>query len=123
MSQLGLGMTTVTQEPRGPGRRGGALAVLIAAGVVLGLVAVVIMVFLRLFSSTPDYVGGGHGEVVVQIKIGDNLDQIGLILQTANVVHSGSSFVAVASADPNGQNIQPGSYKMAFQMSEERLHP
>ena len=118
MSQLGLGMTTVTQEPRGPGRRGGALAVLIAAGVVLGLVAVVIMVFLRLFSSTPDYVGGGHGEVVVQIKIGDNLDQIGLILQTANVVHSGSSFVAVASADPNGQNIQPGSYKMAFQMSD-----
>jgi len=117
MSQLGLGMTTVTQEPRGSRKRGGALAVLIAAGVVLGLVAVVIMVFLRLFSSTPDYVGSGHGEVVVQIDIGDNLDQIGQILQAADVVRSGSGFVAVATADPNGQDIQPGRYKMAFQMS------
>jgi UPF0755 protein len=123
MSQLGLGMTTVTQEPRrsgrrGSGRRGSGVAVLIAAGVVLGLVAVVVIVFLRLFSSsTPDYTGSGHGEVVVVILIGDNLDQIGQILQSADVVKSSSTFVAAASADPNGQDIQPGSYKMHAQMS------
>ena len=117
MSQLGLGMTTVTQETRGSRKRRGGVAVLIAAGVLLGLVAVVVIVFLRLFSTTPDYTGNGHGEVVVQIRIGDNLDQIGQILAKADVVRSASTFVGVASVDPNGQDIQPGSYKMHFQMS------
>jgi len=118
MSQLGLGMTTVTQEPRRSGKRGGGVAVLIAAGVVLGLVAVVVIVFLRLFSSSsPDYTGSGHGEVVIQIMIGANLDQIGQTLQDADVVKSGATFVSVASADPNGQDIQPGTYKMHSQMS------
>src|SRR5450631_1349344 len=117
MSQLGLGMTTMTQETRGSRKRRGGVAVLIAAGVLLGLVAVVVIVFLRLFSTTPDYTGNGHGEVVVQIRIGDNLDQIGQILAKADVVRSASTFVGVASADPNGQDIQPGSYKMHFQMS------
>jgi UPF0755 protein len=117
MSQLGLGMTTVTQETRGSRKRRSGVAVLIAAGVLLGLVAVVVIVFLRLFSTTPDYTGNGHGEVVVQIRIGDNLDQIGQILANADVVRSASTFVGVASVDPNGQDIQPGSYKMHFQMS------
>lgn len=117
MSQLGLGMTTVTQGPRGSGRRRGGFAVLLAFGVVLGLIAVVVLVVVRWFATSPDYVGNGHGEVIVQIRIGDNLDTIGQTLEKSDVVRSGSAFVGVAAADPNGQNIQPGSYKLHFQMS------
>ena len=74
MSQLGLGMTEVTEEVRGrgPSRRGGGVAVLIAAGVVLALVAVVLFAVVRWFSTSPDYQGDGHGEVQVQIRIGEH---------------------------------------------------
>jgi UPF0755 protein len=119
MSQLGLGMTTVTQESRGrgPGKRGGGVAVLIAAGVVLALVAVVLFAVVRWFSTSPDYQGSGHGTVDVQIRIGARLDEIGQTLEKADVVRSSSAFVGVASADPNGQDIQPGTYRLHFQMS------
>jgi UPF0755 protein len=118
MSQLGLGMTTVTDDRRGrrPQKRGG-LAALIAFSVILALVAGVVLVVVRWFSTSPDYQGDGHGQVMVEIRIGDRLDQIGQVLEKADVVRSGSAFVAVASADPNGQNIQPGSYRLHFQMS------
>jgi UPF0755 protein len=117
MSQLGLGMTTVTQQTREPRKRRGGLAVLLAFGVILALVAVVLLAVVRWFATSPDYQGEGHGEVVVQIRIGDRLDQIGQTLEKADVVRSASAFVGVASSDPNGQDIQPGSYKLHFQMS------
>jgi UPF0755 protein len=119
MSQLGLGMTEVDEEVRGrgPSRRGGGAAVLIAAGVVLALVAVVLFAVVRWFSTSPDYQGDGHGEVQVQIRIGERLDEIAQGLEKADVVRSASAFASVASADPNGQDIQPGTYKLHLQMS------
>ncbi len=119
MSQLGLGMTTVTEESRNrrPGRVRGGVAVLVAATVIVALVAVLVLAVVRWFSTSPDYVGSGHGQVIVQVRVGDNLDVIGAALEKADVVRSASAFVAVASADPNGQDIQPGSYKLHFQMS------
>ncbi len=119
MSQLGLGMTTVTEESRRrrPGRFRGGVAVLVAAAVIVALVAVLVLAVVRWFSTSPDYVGSGHGQVIVQVRVGDNLDVIASALEKADVVRSASAFVGVASADPNGQNIQPGSYKLHFQMS------
>jgi UPF0755 protein len=118
MSQLGLGMTTVTDtRRRGPGRRGGSFAVLIAATVVLALVAAVVLVVVKWFATSPDYVGSGHGEVLVQIRVGDRLDEIAAVLEKDDIVRSASAFTDVASADPSGQDIQPGSYKLHFQMS------
>ena len=119
MSQLGLGMTTVTDATRrrGPGKRGGGFAVLLAAGVVLALVAVVLLAVVRWFSTSPDYQGSGHGEVIVQIHVGDRLDEIAKALEKSDVVRSASAFAAVAAADPHGQDIQPGSYRLHFQMS------
>jgi len=68
------------------------------------------------FFTSPDYSGGGTGEVVVQVKPGETLAEIGNTLVTAGVVKSAGAFVKAAQANSLSQNIQPGSYKLRKQM-------
>jgi UPF0755 protein len=119
MSQLGLGMTTATEDrPRGSrGRRGGGVAVAIAMVVVVAVLAGLLTAVVRWANEKPDYSGPGHGKVVVVIETGDSVSQVADVLAKADVVRSASAFVDIASSDPNGGDIRPGTYQMRKQMS------
>ena len=69
------------------------------------------------YFGTPDFDGGGTGEVTVEIKQGDADADIANTLFEAGVVKSAKAFVEAAEAQPAQQNIQPGIYKLRKQMS------
>lgn len=66
-----------------------------------------------------DYEGSGTGEVMVEIPAGAVGEQMGQILVEADVVASTGAFVAAFQADPRSGSIQPGTYRMATQMSAQ----
>lgn len=66
-----------------------------------------------------DYEGAGTGEVLVEIPAGAAGGQIAQLLADADVVASATAFNAALAADPRGASIQPGTYRMANQMSAE----
>jgi UPF0755 protein len=117
MSQLGLEMTTVPVRSSRRGPRGGALAVLVAAMVVLLVIGLGVGAAVRFFTVKPDYTGDGHGQVTIQVRTGDSISQVGQTLQQADVVRSASAFDEVAGNDPSGADIQPGTYRLRLQMS------
>ena len=122
MSQLGLGMTTETQE--GPGRRPsrnrrGGLAVLVAAVVFLTVVALLVGALVRTFATKPDYTGDGHGQVTVQVRTGDSLSQVAATLERADVVRTAARFVDVADSNASAPDIQPGTYRLRLHMSAQ----
>lgn len=69
------------------------------------------------FFSTPDYPGGGSGEVVIQVKSGQTIAEIGNTLVTAGVVKSSAAFIDAAQGNSRSQNIQPGFYKVRKEMN------
>ncbi|WP_130013811.1 endolytic transglycosylase MltG [Serinicoccus sediminis] len=69
--------------------------------------------------STADYEGEGSGEVMVEIPEGAAGAQIAQILVEEDVVGSVSAFSTALQADPDSAAIQPGTYRMANQMSSE----
>jgi UPF0755 protein len=71
-----------------------------------------------LFSS-PDYTGGGTGEVVIEVKEGQFVADMANTLQSAGVVKSAAAFVDAANGNSRSKNIQPGFYKLRKQMSAE----
>lgn len=64
-----------------------------------------------------DYEGEGSGEVVVEIPPGAAGGTIAEILAEEDVVGSAAAFTAALQADPEAAAIQPGTYRMASQMS------
>ncbi|GLI01971.1 endolytic transglycosylase MltG [Phytohabitans aurantiacus] len=68
------------------------------------------------FFTTPDYSGGGTGEVTIQVKKGDTATDIGNTLVQADVVKSAKAFVNAANENSRSANIQPGTYKVRLQM-------
>lgn len=66
-----------------------------------------------------DYEGAGTGEVTVEIPPGAGGGQIAQILVEADVVASAGAFTAALQADPRSSSIQPGTYRMANQMSSQ----
>jgi UPF0755 protein len=116
MSQLGIEMKDVATRKSRRGPRGGGLAVLVAAVVVVGLLGLVVGAGVRWFTNQPDYVGDGHGTVTVQIRAGDSISAVGQTLEKSDVVRSASAFVEVAGQDPDA-NLQPGTYRLHLQMS------
>lgn len=64
-----------------------------------------------------DYPGPGTGQVDIEVPSGAGGFQIGEILADADVVASASAFAATAAADARSTSIQPGTYRMALQMS------
>lgn len=65
----------------------------------------------------PDYSGQGSGEVIVQIRDGDTVGQMGLRLEQHRVVKSSRAFVKVAQTEPRASTIQPGFYQMRLRMA------
>ncbi|MBA3488853.1 MAG: endolytic transglycosylase MltG, partial [Longispora sp.] len=68
------------------------------------------------FFTAADYSTGGTGEVIVQVKQGELVADIGNNLFRQDVVKSAKAFVDAATESPEGRNIQPGSYKLRKQM-------
>ncbi|WP_010148612.1 endolytic transglycosylase MltG [Serinicoccus profundi] len=69
--------------------------------------------------STTDYEGEGSGEVIVEIPQGAAGAQIAEILVEEDVVGSVAAFSTALQANPDSSAIQPGTYRMANQMSSE----
>jgi UPF0755 protein len=67
----------------------------------------------------PDYKGTGTGQVVIEIKNGDLLADIGNTLVGQDVVKSGKAFVNAAEQNSASTGIQPGFYQVRKQMSAE----
>lgn len=67
----------------------------------------------------PDYSGQGAGKVIVQIKDGDTVGQMGLRLESQRVVKSSRAFVKVAKTEPKASTIQPGFYQMRLRMTSK----
>ncbi|MEO3780533.1 endolytic transglycosylase MltG [Micromonospora sp. B11E3] len=68
---------------------------------------------------TPDYDGAGSGEVLVEIKQGALIADMGDALYTAGVIKSSKAFIEAAAENSRSKNIQPGTYKVRKQMSAE----
>ena len=68
---------------------------------------------------TTDYEGEGSGEVMVEIPQGAAGGQIAQILTDEGVVGSVSAFSTALQAEPDAAAIQPGTYRMAHEMSSE----
>ena len=60
----------------------------------------------------PDFSGPGTGSVLVQIKPGQFADQIGLTLASDGVVASAGAFSNAAKANPRGNALEPGYYRV-----------
>ncbi len=69
------------------------------------------------FFITPDYSSSGTGQVVVEIKKGDLLSDMGMTLYKADVVKSVKAFTEAAQADKDATAIQPGAYRLRHHMS------
>ena len=66
-----------------------------------------------------DYDGAGTGEIMIEVPPGAGGGQIAELLAENDVVASASAFTAALQADPRSSSIQPGTYRMANQMSSE----
>ncbi len=98
----------------------GALAVVAVGGLLAWqVVSGLIPTFGSGGQDVEDYAGPGSGEVMVDVPQGAAGGQIAEILATNDVVASASAFIAAAAVDPRSDSIQPGSYRMAEQMSAE----
>ena len=105
---------------RGRGRRGRSfLALGISLIIIAGLAFGAYVGFSKLqgFFIAPDYNSGGSGEeVTVQVASGQSATDIGNTLYAKGVVKSSKAFVEAVKANPQGANIQPGSYKLPLKM-------
>ncbi|MGW0435096.1 endolytic transglycosylase MltG [Micromonospora sp. NPDC003197] len=68
---------------------------------------------------TPDYEGGGTGEVIIEVKQGDLAADIANTLVEAGAVKSAKAFIKAADGNSRSQGIQPGFYKVRKEMSGE----
>jgi UPF0755 protein len=89
------------------------LAVLLLLG---GLVGGGLYLFSSVFS-TPDFDGGGTGDVVVRVQEGDSTTQIGSLLAERGVVAGVAAFTQAAAKDDRIRSVQPGYYQLRSQMS------
>jgi UPF0755 protein len=68
------------------------------------------------FFSSPDYAGGGTGEVQIEVKSDETLTEVANTLVKAGVVKSAGAFIDAANENPRSKNIQPGVYRLRNQM-------
>ncbi|WP_193605282.1 endolytic transglycosylase MltG [Nocardioides dongkuii] len=98
----------------------GCLAVLVALGIVAGLLYVGVTAGLdRLrdqFGDPEDYPGPGRGNVSFEVAQGDSVAQMGRNLKEAGVVASVDAFTDAASANPGASSIQVGFYPLKKEM-------
>jgi UPF0755 protein len=123
MSDLGLQMEPGRRRhPRRRRRRfSGCLAVLIALAVLVGggyfAFSYGLTAIKEKLSPPPDYAGKGSGQVLVEVKDGDNATDIAATLVDKQVVKSQEAFTLAAKKDPKSTGIQVGYYALAHHMS------
>src|SRR3954454_15938130 len=123
MSDLGLEMEPGRRRhPRRRRRRfSGCLAVLIALAVLVGggyfAFSYGLTAIKDKLSPPPDYAGKGSGQVLVEVKDGDNATDIAATLMDKDVVKSQAAFTDAAKKDPKSTGIQVGYYTLAKHMS------
>jgi UPF0755 protein len=116
---------------RAPGsRRGrkkskvpGCLAVLVAFGVVAGLLYVGVTAGLdklrEQFADPEDYAGPGTGSVTFEVAEGENGSAICRNLESSGVVASVDACVNAVNGNPEAAGIQVGFYQLQEQMASE----
>ncbi len=94
---------------------------LIALGVVLLLIMVIAVVVHRKNQRIeyPDYVGSGHGAVLVEVLPGATAASLAPKLVEEDVVKSEGAFITAANNNPNITSMQPGYYQLRRQMEAE----
>lgn len=118
MSELGFEMQVEPARKKDPSKRGrGALGCAVAIFVLALLVIGGFFAKNQLLGNGPDYSGDGTGEVVVEVKEGQTLSDIGSTLKENGVVASEDSFVNAAAANPKAATIGPGYYRLSERMS------
>ncbi|WFE28902.1 endolytic transglycosylase MltG [Solwaraspora sp. WMMD791] len=108
------------RKSSGGGGRGKTVAALLVTLLMLGVLGGGVWYgFDRLqnYFATPDYDGGGTGQVVVQVRPGDSATDIGNTLVEAGVIKSTKAFTNEARSNSRSQNIQPGFYNLRLEMS------
>ncbi len=119
-SSLEFDIFTEEEAPRR--RRRGSIAVLVALFLVTALLAGAVFVVRPLLDRVDlggpeDYPGPGQGEVLVQVRSGQSLTQIGRTLKGENVVASVEAFTEAASETQGAESVQPGFYTLKEEMS------
>lgn len=122
-----LGVEQHTEPEPDPGRPEprrhvfGCLAVLVAAGVLLGAAYLAydygVGALKDLFRPPADYSGAGSGRVLVEVRTGDSAPDIGRTLRAKEVVKSTDAFTDAARDDARSVGIQPGFYQLKRHMS------
>jgi len=105
--------------PAGPSgrkrRRRGRVAILVSLLVFVllaGAGGAVIYHYYRTYINPPDFSGPGTGTVLVQIKPGQSASAVGERLAALGVVASARSFSNAAKANPKGNTLEPGTYRV-----------
>ncbi|MBX6387356.1 MAG: endolytic transglycosylase MltG [Microbispora sp.] len=101
-------------------RRKGRVATLFAIAIivaVLGGVGYYGFTFARGVMIPKDYVGEGHGEVVVEIEEGASATDVAQMLEEKGVVASARAFINAIGAAGKSSSLQPGQYEMRKGMS------
>lgn len=121
------GATSTTSTPRAAGhrrgkrRRSGCLPILVVAAIFIGLAVYFVPKGIdeirSRFAGPEDYPGPGTGRVAVVIDPGQTISSMGAELAELDVVASAEAFVDAASANPDAQGIQAGSYTMRREMA------
>ncbi|MDP4014752.1 MAG: endolytic transglycosylase MltG [Candidatus Nanopelagicales bacterium] len=131
MSNVGLPMRDSSSGGGGqdsrPSRPGGkrskaavVLAVIIVAALVGGVGYGGYKVYKSMRAEAPiDYPGPGQGSVVIEVKEGQILSEIGETLKEADVVASAEAFTQAAALDERATSITPGGYSMLLKMSAQ----
>ena len=100
-------------------RRRGRTVALVLLSVFVIFVAVIGGVgyhYYRAYFNPPDFSGPGTGTAVVQILPGDAALTVGNRLAALGVVASGRAFENAAKANPRGNALEPGYYRVHKQM-------
>ncbi|GAA4183606.1 endolytic transglycosylase MltG [Streptosporangium oxazolinicum] len=100
--------------------RGGFLAPMLAIIVLLGGIGAAGFygyTWVRDVMTPDDYTGQGSGEVVVEIKDGQNASDVAQTLQDQDVVKSVKAFVNAIAEAGKSSSLQPGEYTMRKQMA------
>jgi UPF0755 protein len=66
-----------------------------------------------------DYTGQGAGEVIVEIKEGQNASDVAQTLEDMGVVKSARAFTNAVGAAGKSSSLQPGEYKLRKQMAAQ----
>ncbi|MDQ1665942.1 MAG: hypothetical protein QOH75_1973 [Actinomycetota bacterium] len=98
-----------------------ALALVLILAILGGGVALVFGAGAKLkdaFSTTAaaDYPGPGTGDVLLEVKSGQSVADIGRSMKSQDVIKSVDAFLEVANGEPKSSSVQPGFYSMQHKM-------